>query len=325
MFFVFGLYAVDHFTGSAGPDQRFTVEPNENALELGERLEQRGIVFSRYAFLWHLVREGKTRSVIAGDYLLSGNMTVPEVALIVTSGRTISSDVRVTLPEGFTMKQIADRLTENHLPGQAFLALAESPMPEWRARFDFLQSLPPGASLEGYLFPDTYQFAQDATAEDIVVVFLQNFGKKWDALVSPTQGNDEVFDPAQIHALVTMASIIEEEGRTKDERDMISDVFRKRLTIGQPLQSDATVNYIHGTTRLQPTLKDIGSDSPYNTYKNVGLPPGPISNPGNVSLRSALYPKSNPFYYFLVSAKTNETIYSITFEEHVRNRSLHGL
>lgn len=324
-FFVFGMYATDHFTGSVSEEQRFTVEPNESALVLGERLERSGIIFSRYAFIWHLVREEKTRTVIAGEYSLSGKLTIPEVALIITSGKTISSDVRVTFPEGWTMEKMAARLTVNDLPGKEFLILTEQPLPAWREEFDFLKYLPVGATLEGYLFPDTYQFAPEATAEEIVVLMLRNFEKKFAAIVSPAGGNDGAIDPRQTHALVTMASIIEEEGKTKEERDMISDVFWKRITIGQPLQSDATVNYVHGTTRLQPTLKDIEIDSPYNTYKNVGLPPGPISNPGSISLRAAVYPKSNPYYYFLVSAKTNETIYSKNFEEHVRNRSLHGL
>jgi UPF0755 protein len=324
-FFVFGMYATDHFTGSVSEEQRFTVEPNESALVLGERLERSGIIFSRYAFIWHLVREEKTRKVIAGEYSLSGKLTIPEVALIITTGQTISSDVRVTFPEGWTMEKMAARLTINDLPGKEFLVLTAQPLATWRKEFDFLQSLPANASLEGYLFPDTYQFAPDATAEEIVILMLRNFEKKFDAIVSPTGGNDGTIDPKRIHALVTMASIIEEEGKTKEERDMISDVFWKRIAIGQPLQSDATVNYVHGTTRLQPTLKDTEVDSPYNTYRNTGLPPGPISNPGSVSLRAAIFPKSNPYYYFLVSAKTNETIYSKTFEEHVRNRSLHGL
>ncbi|MBP9728057.1 MAG: endolytic transglycosylase MltG [Candidatus Moranbacteria bacterium] len=319
--FAFGLYATDHFTGSVSGTQRFTVVPNENALALGERLEKSGIIFSRYTFLWYLVREEKTRKIIAGEYLLSGDLTTPEIALVVTSGKTVSSDIKVTFPEGWTMAKMADRLTANKLPGKEFLALAEKPLSEWRTQFDFLKDVPVTATLEGFLFPDTYLFDPAATATDIVEAMLQNFGKKFD--VTLRQGVKS--SPHSFFELVTLASIIEEEGRTKEERDMISDVFWKRIAIGQPLQSDATVNYVHGTTRLQPTFQDIDSDSPYNTYKHAGLPPGPISNPSLMSIRAAIYPKANPYFYFLVSAKTKETVYSVTFEEHVRNRSLHGL
>ncbi len=323
--FAFGLYATEHFTGSVSGTQRFTVAPNENALALGERLEKSGIIFSRYTFLWYLVREEKTRKIIAGEYLLSGSLTTPEVALVVTSGKTVSSDIKVTFPEGWTMANMAERLTANNLPGKEFLTLAENPLQEWRAKFYFLESLPAQASLEGYLFPDTYQFAPDVTAETIISLMLNTFEKKLSNISGFGGETNGTFDPKLLHGFVTMASIIEEEGRTKDERDMISDVFWKRIAIGQALQSDATVNYVHGTSNLQPTFKDIESNSPYNTYKNVGLPPGPISNPSLMSIQAAIYPKKNPYFYFLVSAKTKETVYSVTFEEHVRNRSLHGL
>lgn len=320
-FFSFGWYATNNFTGSVSGTQNIVVQPNENALVLGERLENQGIIFSRYTFLWYLVREEKTRKIIAGEYVLSGSLTTPEVALIVTSGKTVSSDIKVTFPEGWTMEKMAERLTANALPGKEFLVLAENPEAEWKKKFDFLSDIPAEATLEGFLFPDTYFFSPTATATDIVEAMLQNFGKKLD--VTLRQGVKS--SPHTFFELITLASIIEEEGRTKEERDMISDVFWRRIAIGQPLQSDATVNYVHGTTRLQPTFKDIDSDSPYNTYKRAGLPPGPISNPSLMSIRAAIYPKKNPYFYFLVSAKTKETVYSVTFEEHVRNRSIHGL
>lgn len=320
-FFLFGTYATDHYFGSAEEKQLFVVNQKEDAWTLGERLEKQGIVFSRYAFVWHLYYEQKSRGVIAGEYEIPSGLTIPEVVVILTSGKTTFQDIRVTLPEGWTAKQMAERLTANKLPGEAFLTLVQMPLPIWRETFPFLKDLPKNASLEGYLFPDTYFFAREASAEVVVETMLRNFEKKIAALKwQPALRSGYTF-----HESVTLASIIEEEGRTDDERNMISDVFWKRLTIGQPLQSDATVNYVLGTTRLQPTLKDINTDSPYNTYKYAGLPPGPISSPGSSSLRASFVPTANPYYYFLVSAKTKETIYSVTFEEHVKNRGIHGL
>lgn len=320
-FFLFGSYATDHFTGSLKSEQRFDVRPNEDVLTLGKRLEESGIIFSRYAFFWHLFHEEKTRQVIAGQYMLSGSLTIPEIALMLTSGETISRDIRVTFPEGWTAQKMSERLIANSLPGEEFLILVQKPDPSWRTQFDFLSDLPEHASLEGYLFPDTYFFAPEAKAEDIIVAMLKNFGKRYDATLR--QGVAQ--SGRSLFSIVILASIIEEEGRTMEERDMISDIFWKRLAIGQPLQSDATVNYIHGTTRLQPTLKDIDVDSPYNTYRNKGLPPGPISSPSLMSLRAAIFPKSNPYFYFLVDLNTGETFFAKTFEEHIRNRSLHGL
>lgn len=311
--------------GTATATQRFEVGQGENVFGLAERLESAGLIASRYAFIWHIVREGKTKDLVAGAYGLSGNLTPAEIAFLITEGKIVSRDIRITFPEGWTLKKMAERLTANGLPGEEFLMQAEKPLPEWRTEFSFLASLPAGASLEGYLFPDTYFFAPEATAEDIITVLLANFGKKWESVASQSDENDGASDPQRLHAAVTLASIIEEEGRTKEERDMISDIFRKRIALGQPLQSDATINYILGTTRLQPTLKDLEKVSPYNTYQNKGLPPGPISNPGIVSLQAALFPKSNPYYYFLVDIDTGETFYAVTFEEHVQNRALHGL
>ena len=321
VFFVGGTYATNHFTGSVPSEQRFDVNPGENALVLGTRLEHSGVVFSRYAFFWYLFHEQKTKNIIAGQYVVSGSLTIPEIALLLTSGKTISTDIRLTFPEGWTFSDMAKRISSQNLPGQEFEALAKQPLLAWRTEFDFLKALPHQASLEGYLFPDTYHFAPDATAEDIIMSMLRNFERKYDDAMR--QG--VAASGRSLHTIVTMASIIEEEGRTKEERDMISDVFWKRIGIGQPLQSDATVNYVHGTSNLQPTFKDIEVDSPYNTYKNVGMPPGPISNPSLVSLRAALFPKANPYYYFLVNPATRETIYSRTFEEHVQNRGLNGL
>lgn len=320
LFFMVGSYAIDHYTGAVPGDQRFVVASGENALELGGRLKESGIVFSQYAFLWHLSLEQKTHEIIAGEYELSGSMTIPEIALIVTSGTTVSRDIRVTFPEGFTMRQMAERLTKLGLPGDDFLVLTEKPLPEWRKKYVFLADMPAGATLEGFLFPDTYRFAPEATGTTIVTTLLDTFGRKYEGLAPRVKQSGKSF-----FSLLTMASIIEEEGRTADERAMISDVFWKRIAIGQALQSDATVNYVHGTTRLQPTFDDINADSPYNTYKYPGLPPGPISNPSLNSLEAAITPKSNPYYYFLVSFKTGETVYATTFEEHVRNRTLHGL
>lgn len=321
VFFLFGSYATDHFLGKVKDEQIIEVRQNVDVMTLGRELEQSGVVFSRYTFLWYLFHEGKTHNIIAGQYALSGNLTVPEIAMIITTGKVVSRDIKVTFPEGWTMQKMAERLTAKNLPGSKFLELAKKPLPTWRTEFVFLSNLPPTASLEGYLFPDTYLFAPEATAEDIIKSMLTNFEKKIDAgLRQKAQQSGH-----SLSSIVILASIIEEEGRTATERGLISDIFWKRLAIGQPLQSDATVNYILSTTKLQPTFQDIEIDSPYNTYRNSGLPPGPISNPGLVSLKATITPEKNPYYYFLVDINTGETFYARTFEEHIQNRRDHGL
>ena len=260
---------------------------------------------------------------MAGEYTVSGSQPIAEIAHMLTRGnvKEAPQDKRITFPEGWTAKMMADRLTAAGLPGEEFLQIAKKPSAELVGEFSFLASLPPGASLEGFLFPDTYLFAPDATGEVIVRTLLENFDKKVDQeLRTAAKSSGHTF-----FEVITLASIVEEEGRSENDRQMISDIFWKRIAIGQPLQSDATVNYILGTFKDQPTLKDLGTNSPYNTYMNAGLPPGPISNPGLVSIRAAIYPKDNPYFYFLNNPETRETIFSRTFEEHKQNRILNGL
>lgn len=319
--FLFIDYQAKHSHGATQEERVFEVKKGEGAFDFARRLEAEGLVSSRYAFVWHLYQEKKLNAVVAGEYAVSGKLTIPEIAFLITEGKTLSKDIRVTFPEGFTMKAMAERLTANRLPGEEFLALGSKPKAEWKQEFDFLSGLKAGATLEGYLFPDTYLFAPDAPAETIVKTMLRTFGKKLDAELR----NQIAASGKSIATVVTLASIIEEEGKSEADRRKISDIFGKRLAVGQPLQSDATVNYVLGTSRMQPTFKDIETDSLYNTYKYAGLPPGPISNPGLISLRAAVYPESNPYFYFLNNLKTGETIFSKTFEEHVTNRSLHGL
>ncbi|OGI22312.1 MAG: hypothetical protein A2808_00935 [Candidatus Moranbacteria bacterium RIFCSPHIGHO2_01_FULL_55_24] len=314
-------YQAAYSHGSVREERSFSVLPGERVLALGERLETEGLIVSRYAFAWEIVKEKKTASLIAGEYLLSGTETIQEIVHKLTSGETVSRDIKVTFPEGWTIDMMAERLTKNGLPGDAFRTMARKPDPNLRQEYAFLSGLPAGATLEGYLFPDTYRFAPDATADTIIQAMLGNFGKRV---------NTELREAARakgksLFEIVTLASIVEEEGRSDRDRGMISDIFWKRLAIGQPLQSDATVNYVLGTYKDQPTLADLESDSPYNTYKHAGLPPGPISNPGLVSLRAAIFPIDNPYYYFLNNIETRETVFSKTFEEHVANRAAHGL
>jgi UPF0755 protein len=184
-----------------------------------------------------------------------------------------------------------------------------------------LKGLPAGATLEGFLFPDTYRFAPNVTATEIVDIMLGTFGKRFTA----EQRAGQMSSQYSLFEIVTMASIVEEEGRIESDRKIIADIFWKRLTAGQPFQSDATVNYVLGSLKEQPTFDDIETDSPYNTYKYAGLPPGPISNPSLISLRAAVSPTPNSYYYFLNNLETKEMYFAKTFEEHVENRRIHGL
>lgn len=314
-------YAEDNSHGSRRDTQRFIVNEGDNVLTLSEHLEDANIIASRYVLMWHLARIGKTHDLVAGTYGLSGDLTVTGIAFMITEGQVISRDVKITFPEGWNSKKMAERLTANGLPGADFLALVQEPKLEWRQTFDFLADAPTDASLEGFLFPDTYLFDRESSAEIIIEKMLTNFDKKLDvSLRAIVKAENKT-----LYETVTLASIVENEVKSVADRKMVADLFLRRLSIGQALQSDATLQYILGVDKIQHSFEETRTQSPYNTYINPGLPPGPIGNPGLVSLRATINPEKNSYFYFLNDTKTGETIFSVTFEEHVRNKGLHGL
>lgn len=307
--------------GVTETNQRFTIQSGESVTSIAERLDAAGIVDGRLTFIVYAVKTGLYKKFQVGEYSLSSKLSIPEITERFVGGKVVPAGVRVTFPESWTIQEIAERLTANGLAGAEFQAIAEKPFPKWRERYAFLKDLPAGASLEGYLFPDTYIFPEQATGELIVNELLKTFGEK----AAPTITDGLAARGMSFHEVLTLASIVEEEGRTESDRKNISDVFKKRLAIGQPLQSDATINYIHGTAKDQPTFDDLKADSPYNTYARAGLPPGPIGNPSLMSIEATLRPTSNPYYYFLIDPKTRITYFATDFEGHQKNRAAYGL
>lgn len=320
-----GFFIVDHQAASSHGNreslQVVEIMPGENMLDIGMKLQDVGVVSWRGYFAYYIWKEDLRHSLVAGKYQLSGKMTIPEIAKVITQGDIVPKGVTITFPEGFDGKKMADRLNANSLPGDAFSDLVNHPKPEWRAEFWFLKNMPQNASLEGFLFPDTYTFTFETSADAIVLRMLSNFENKFpDAAKADIERQGKsIFD------IVTLASIVENEVRTGPDRKLVADLFLRRIAIGQPLQSDATVKYVRGESKVQHSFEETRVDSPYNTYINKGLPPGPISNPGTESLMAVVFPTPNPYFYFLNDTTTGETIFSITFDEHKINKTKHGL
>jgi UPF0755 protein len=319
--FFYVSYQTSHSQGKEKAERVVRIESGESAVEIAEKLEAEGIIAWHGYFVYHVVKEDLRHKIVAGEYVLSGAFTVPEIARIVTRGEVVPQEITVTFPEGWEMKKMAERLEARGLPGQVFLERAKQPLPEWRTRFEFLQSSPADASLEGFLFPDTYTFAKDVSAEEIIVSMLENFDKK----ISEAMYVEMAKQNRTLFEVVTLASIVETEVQNTADRKQVADLFWRRLAIGQPLQSDATVKYILGKNKIQHSIEETRVASPYNTYVNKGLPPGPISNPGLDSLEATVFPAPNPYYYFLSDPETGETVFGTTFEEHKVNKERHGL
>lgn len=308
-------------TGQLTSQQTVLVQKGDNALVVGQKLSDAGVITGKYYLAYYLWKEGKIRSLIAGLYEFSPGMKIPEVARIITGGEVASTRIPVTFPEGWTIKKMADRLSSNGFAGDEFLALTNNPTQELRDKYVFLKEIPAGKSLEGYLFPDTYYFAKDATPQQILEKMLKNFDVKMnESLLSEIDAQNKT-----LYDIITMASIIEGEVQTEEDRKIVSGLFWNRLRIGQAFGSDATLEYVIGGNKRQHSLAETRIDSPYNTYLYKGLPPGPVSNPGSSAINAAVYPADTQYNYFLTDLKTGKTIFSKTFEEHVANKGKYGL
>jgi len=239
-------------------EKLFLVEKGQNLFQIGENLEREGLIKNKFFFGFYVLIKGGRAKLQAGEYSLTPSMNITEIAQKIISGEV--AKMVVTIPEGFRVQQIEERLG---------LKL-------------------PGENLEGFLFPDTYQFPLRASGEDIVKKMRDNFEKKFTPYRNEVSGAG--LTPFQV---VTMASLIEKEVKTKEDKELVSGILWKRFKSDMPLQVDAAME----------------------TYERLGLPENPICNPGLESIKAAVYPKSSEYWYYL-STPEGETIFSKTLEEH---------
>lgn len=321
LFFLFASERAGTTTGANAETSRFVLTKGEGLWDIATALSQKGLISGRISFALYALRTGQYKNFQAGEYTVTGTMTMKEIVDRFTAGKIVPPGVRITFPEGWTAKDMAKRLTANNLPGDEFLRIVTDPFPVWRERYPFLADLPLGMSLEGYLFPDTYIFPEQATGELIVGELLKTFDKRFSVDLR-TRAKEQGLS---LHELVTLASIVEGEVPTAGDRRLVADIFLRRLSIGQALESCATLAYILGERKMQYSIEETQVESPYNTYQNQGLPPGPIGNPGLAAIEATLNPLPNPYFFFLSNPETGETVYSRTFEEHLQNKAKHGL
>jgi len=291
----------------------FTVESGQGVNTISKNLHQAGLIHSRLVFetyLWFLHQENK---LIAGRYTLNGSMNIPTITNLLVGGK-VNQEERLTFIEGWNRQDYADYLDQKGFSGKNFLTITNQAS-SWQQDYPILKKIPNNMNLEGFLFPDTYQFAPDSDENDIAAKLLANFSKKFSAelIEAVNKQGRNVYDT------VILASILEKEVAQAEDRAMVADIFYKRLKAGIGLQSDATISFITGKNNPRSSLNDLEIDSPYNTYKYRGLPPGPICNPGLDSIQAAIFPQANDYYYFLTDSE-GAVHYAKTFEEHKVNR-----
>lgn len=319
--FISGFFYFRHqvYFSHGGSDKTsvFTIEKGESNKIIGEGLEDHGLISGKYYFYFYMWSRELTGKILPDDYELSGRMTIPEIAYMITNEQNKTK--KVTFPEGWSAKQMADRLNANGLLGDDFLKIVNNPG-ELKNEYNFLSD-PKIKTLEGYLFPDTYFFNKDVDAEGIVRKMLGIFNTK----ITSQMLADAEKNKKSLNEIIIMASIIENEVKNDDDRAITSGIYWNRIKIGQPLQSDITLAYILGEKKKQYSFADTRTASPYNTYLNKGLPPGPICNPGLSAIQAAIYSKDSDYNYYLSDPETGKTIFAKTFAEHVANKAKYGL
>lgn len=311
------MWQVVRANGSDASLVNFSINTGQGVKVIGTNLEKDGLISSQWWFEVWVYVSGTEKSFIAGDYKLPKNVSILNLTRLLTGGVDPQSEAVVRIIEGWTIKDISRYLNSNGLfPDGDFVNLVSSPElfnPIAASVGLSLTSKPEVASLEGYLFPDTYRVFRNSGPEALVVKMLANFAAKFkpEWRLALDQRGYNVWQG------VILASIVEKEVASPDDRKMVADIFWRRIKAGQGLQADSTVNYITGKKTPALSLADTKLDSPYNTYKYRGLPPGPISNPGAEALEAVAFPTVNNYWYFLTTPD-GQVIYSKTFDDHVK-------
>jgi UPF0755 protein len=272
-----------------------SIEPGQPLVSISAELKEDGVIRSRQLFEMLIITFGGDKNISHGDYYFEKPVTVVELALRI-AGREFGVDrTRVTIPEGFTNKQIAARLGQelSNFDTELFMTLAKDQ--------------------EGYLFPDTYIFFPWTTPEAVVTTLRKTFDTKTASLQSDITASKRSFED-----IMVMASLIEKEARGDNDRELIAGILWKRIDTGMLLQVDAPFLYVLGKESSELTRSDLAIDSPFNTYRYKGLPPSPIGNPGLASIKAALNPKASPYLYYLHD-KDGTIYYARTYTEHLEN------
>ena len=327
-------YVLSHFVYPVDPDDNTPIQVEIPSGSSASRIasilyrargeEEPGLIVSTASFKVYVDFTGRANSLRAGTYVLSRNMTIPEIVNILCAGNEARRVTRFTIPEGYTASQIAQALFEAGMleDQEQFLALCKDGTLLSGGYLDpLLNASDRRVALEGYLFPDTYEVYEDAAAADILKKMLNRFA----VVFTEEDANRARELNMTTDQVMTLASMIEKEAGAAEDFPRVSAVFHNRLKQGMALESCATLSYALGVKKYTFTEEELSTVSPYNTYRNKGLPVGPICNPGRAAIEAALYPSeeymSAGFLFFcnMNPKQTNRLVFSRTYEEHRQN------
>lgn len=290
----------------------FKIVKGDGFKSISARLSQESLVRSIFVFKLYAFLTGTAQKFQPGVYELTSTMSVPQIVKLFVGGG--KNEVTLTVPEGATLKDIDALLAENEVIQKD--ALVRYDFEKLRGLYPFLTA--EAANLEGFLFPDTYRFERNSAPELVVKSFLENFQQKAWLLLAEKQNWYES---------LILASFLEREVITFEDRRFVAGILLKRLKVGMPLQVDATVSYakcggnIRACENPAVAKTDLAVSSPYNTYTRLGFTPTPIANPGQAAIKAALTPRASAYLYYLTARGTKETMFSKTLEEHNTKRA----
>lgn len=299
---------------SSKEDVVVTIARGQSTNSIANTLNNNGLIKSKEAFVYYARFKGLADKLKVGEYTVNPAMSVAEIVEKLVNGKVVT--ISFTIPEGYDLKQIAAVLKSKGLINEdKYWELVK----EGDFEYSFLKDLPKTEKrFEGYLFPDTYSIPKGYTEKQILNMMLKRFQEVWEQLPGDKT-------KMSVHELITLASIVEMEAQVDEERPLVASVFLNRLKINMALESCATIQYALPQRVERVLYKDLEIKSPYNTYINPGLPPGPIGSPGKASLNAVLNPAESNYYFFLAKLDSSGThVFSKTLTEHNKNKNKLG-
>ena len=284
------------------------IRDGSSTAEIADRLAEKGVITGTLKFRILARFYGYDDKFRAGAYSFTPDMTTDEVfAKLLTGSKKL---IRFTIPEGFGVKEIAERLYNLELVDKdEFLKAAENFAP-----YDYMRKHENVFfAAEGFLFPDTYAVESDVEVDELLALLTKTFDEK----LRPSIRKQAEEIGLSVYELITLASLVEREVRFPEDRPIVAQVLLKRLKLNMPLQTDATIQYLRDVPKEDLSLEDTKVDSPFNTYQHVGLPPGPIASPGMASIQAVLNPADTDYLYF-VADRRGHNHYAMTYEEHLK-------
>lgn len=329
-----GYYAMEQLKPAAAAQEEviFTIPQGTTSVGIARILEEHGLIRNALIFSYYLKMKNIGTGFQAGTYAMTPGTAIPDIIAKLNAGETVKEEtIRVTVPEGYTAKQVVGLLAAEGFDAEELAALMND--------VEKFRAVPAGMAgeetplraggipaneaypyaLEGYLFPETYELPKDETAFGAVARMVRELDRKLEQLPEDWEKQLEA-NGITFHEMMTIASLVEREVVADHERALVAGVIYNRLSINMPLQIDATVQYALDEPKERLFEKDLQVDSPYNTYRIAGLPPGPIASPGLASIEAALYPEPSEYLYYVTKKDgSGEHYFGKTYDEHLAN------